>query len=112
MARIRNGCNRVGDDGGIVIEGIYEKLATSIYRGVDPRVFVTPDGQCEEVQAAKAVHSPLMDRFDQGLPVQVARWQVANRALRQQHPWLAGVGTVVVTPEDRVYPTDLPADGM
>lgn len=94
----------------VTIPGIYQKLAASIYRGCDPRIFVSPDGQYETVQAAKAAHNPLLDLFDAGLPVRVARWQVSNRVLRQTHPWLTGVGTVLVTPDDRVSPTEDEAD--
>ena len=109
MARQRNG-RTANLDGGIHIPGVYQRLADSTYRGCDPRIFVSPDGQYETVQAALNVHSPLLDRFDANEAVVVPIWRVSNRQLREQYSWLSGVGTVIVGPDDRVLPTDLPAD--
>lgn len=104
--------NRRDDSVEITIPAIYQRLSDSTYRGRDPRIFVSPDGQYETVQAALAVHSPLLDAFDANEPVIVPRHRVSNHVLRQQYPWLSGVGTVIVHPDDTVEPTDLPADGM
>ncbi len=108
MARHRN--TRTSSGIGITIPGVYQRLSDSTHRGTDPRVVMMPDGQYETVQAALAVHSPLLDKFDAMEPVVVPCWRVSNRALREQHPWLSGVGTVLVFPDDRVEPSDDDAD--
>ena len=102
MARQRNSHRHHG--AGVVIPGIYERLCATTYRGLDPRVYVAPDGQHEAVQAALSVRSPLLDALDANEPVEVPKWRVSNRELRQQFPWLAGVGSVVVFPDDTVEP--------
>ena len=104
MARPRKTDGHVSHGAGVVIPGIYERLCATTYRGLDPRVFVSPDGQYETVQAALAVHNPLLDKFDANEPVEVPKWRVSNHQLRQQYPWLAGVGSVVVFPDDTVEP--------
>ncbi len=107
----RTGGKTHNTDGvGLTIPGVYQRISDSTYRGTDPRVFVSPDGQYETVQAALAVHSPLLDKFDDNEPVTVPCWKVSNRELRQQYSWLTGAGAVTVHPDDWVEPTDGPAD--
>ena len=97
---------------GVTIPGIYQRISDSTYRGTDPRVYVAPDDECFTVEAALAVHSPLLDAFEANEPVRVPKWKVSNQALRQQYPWMTGAGAVIVFPDDWVEPTDLLADGM
>ena len=112
MSRQRNSRNDVGN--GVVIEGVYARLSAKLYRGNDPRAYRDPEGNVTPVQAALAVHSPLLDKLDQGEPVVVPKWQItghSNPGLRQWYPWMAGPGCVRVYPDDVVEETDDDADG-
>ena len=81
---------------GVVIPGCYDRINASVYRGVDPRIFVSPNDVPEQ-----DISNPLTRALDAGEPVTVACWRVSNRQLRQQYSWLRGPGLV------RVYPNDL-----
>ena len=94
-----------------VLPGVYERLAAATYRGQDPRCYLDPEGKVAEVQAALAVHSPLLDRLDANLPVVVPKWRItgnANPEARQRFPWLSGLGCVRVWPDDRIEATEEP----
>ena len=96
-----------------VLPGVYERLAAATYRGQDPRCYLDPEGRVAEVQAALAVHSPLLDRLDANLPVVVPKWRItgtSNPEARQQFPWLSGPGCVRVWPDDRIELTGDEAD--
>jgi hypothetical protein len=110
MARQRNSGGGYDNNAGISIAGIYQRLSDATYRGQDPRAYLDPEGNVAVVQAALAVHSPLLDRFDANESVVIPKWRVANRELRQQYPWLAGPGCVRVWPDGRIEPTDDEAD--
>ena len=111
MSRQRNSGRATGS--GVVIEGVYARLSAATYRGVDPRVYVSPEDQSTEVQAALAVSSPLLDKLDANQPVVVPKWRISgnsNPAVRQQYPWLRGPGCVRVYPDDVVEETGDDAD--
>jgi hypothetical protein len=96
-----------------VLPGVYERLSAATCRGQDPRCYLDPEGNVAVVQAALAVHSPLLDRFDANLPVVVPKWRItgnSNPGARQRYPWLSGAGSVRVFPDDRIEPTDDEAD--
>jgi hypothetical protein len=98
-----------------VIPVIYQRISERTYRGVDPRVYVSPEDECTEVQAATAVTSPLNRALDANEPVRVPKWRItghSNPGLRQRYPWMAGPGCVRVHPNDTVVETDDDADGM
>ncbi len=110
MSRARS--PRHADDAD-VLPGVYERLSAATYRGQDPRCYLDPEGRVAEVQAALAVHSPLLDRFDANLAVVVPKWRItgnSNPGARQLFPWLLGPGNVRVWPDDRIEPTDDCAD--
>lgn len=111
MARHRT--PRHADDAD-VLPGVYDRLAETTYRGVDPRIYVSPEDEVTTVQGALAVTSPLLRKLDANQPVVVPKWRIrgnSNPGARQQFPWLAGAGNVLVFPDDRIAPTDLDADG-
>ena len=58
---------------GVVIDGVYRRLADKMYRGNDPRAYLDPEGNVAPVQAALAVHSPLLDKLDANEPVVVPK---------------------------------------
>ncbi len=92
-----------------VLDGVYARLADSMYRGIDPRIYVSPEDEVLTVQAARAVTSPLLRKLDANVPVVVPRWRIrgnSNPGARQLFPWLAAPGNVRVWPDDRIEPTD------
>ena len=104
MARQRNGRNDDLD----MLPGAYERLSVTTYRGVDPRIYVSPEDEVRTVQAVKAVTSPLIHLLDASLPVVVPKWRISgnsNPGARQQCPWLAGPGNVRVWPSDEIEET-------
>lgn len=106
MSRARS--PRASDDAD-VLPGVYQRLSEATYRGQDPRCYLDPEGNVAVVQAALAVHSPLLDRLDANLPVVVPKWRIrgnSNPGARQRFSWLAGPGCVRVFPDDRIEPTD------
>lgn len=110
MARHRNTFRSDDLD---VLPGVYERLSAATYRGVDPRIYVSPEDEVRTVQAALAVTSVLLRKLDANLPVVVPKWRItgnSNPGSRHQFPWLAGPGQVRVWPDDRIEPTDDKAD--
>lgn len=98
---------------GDVLPGCYERLSAATYRGVDPRIYVSPEDEVRTVQAPRAVTSPLIRALDAGEPVVVPKWRIrgnSNPGARERFPWLAGPGCVRVWPDDRIEETDEQAD--
>lgn len=96
------------------VPGVYQRLSAKLYRGNDPRAYLDPEGNVTPVQAALAVHSPLLDKLDANQPVVVPKWQItghSNPGLRQRYPWMGGPGCVRVFPDDTVEETTDDADG-
>lgn len=89
------------------------RLAEATYRGVGPRVNVSPEDEVQTVQGALAVTSPLLRKLDADRPVVVPKWRIRGNSTpgaRQALQWLSGPGCVRVWPDDRVEPTDDEAD--
>ena len=106
MSRARS--SHAADDAD-VLPGVYDRLSAATYRGVDPRVYVSPENEFTTVEAALAVTSPLIRKLDAGEPVTVPKWRIrgnSNPGARQRYLWLAGPGCVRVFPDDRIEPTD------